>query len=148
VIEALVAMARGDVSRLIEVIKVAERTGLIPEKIGVIIEFIHGLINPDVAFIDVFIELIKELANVPEELAEGIGSIVDENFHSRLVRRKFKEGNPEYPSPIVAFDKGIDAICQQFGIPESLLIQMLITMARNAPGTFQRLLPMIVEYVN
>ncbi len=51
-------MARGDVSRLIEFIKLGEKTGLIPAKISVIINFIHGLITPNVKFTDVFFELI------------------------------------------------------------------------------------------
>ena len=57
-------------------------------------------------------------------------------------------GDPNYPSSIVAFDKGIDALVKKFGIQESLLIQMLIVLARRAPGTFQRLLPLIVEFLN
>lgn len=46
VIEALVGMARGDVTHIIDVIKQGEKMGLIPEKVGVLIDFLNGLINP------------------------------------------------------------------------------------------------------
>jgi len=59
-----------------------------------------------------------------------------------------KMGDPKYPSSIMSFDKGIDALVKRFGIEESLIIQMLIVLARRAPGTFQRILPLIVEFLN
>ena len=148
VIEALVGMARGDVTHIIDVIKQGEKMGLIPEKVGVLIDFLNGLINPQVSFIDSFIDLIITLLGVPEDIAQGIGSMCDENYHSRLVRRMHKMGDPKYPSSIMSFDKGIDALVKRFGIEESLIIQMLIVLARRAPGTFQRILPLIVEFLN
>ena len=148
VIEALVGMARGDVLRIIDVIKEGEKMNLIPEKVGVLIDFLHGLINPQVSFIDSFIELMITLLGVPQDIAQGIGSMCDENYHNRLVRRMHKAGDPNYPSSIMSYDRGIDALIKKFGIQESLLIQMLIVLARRAQGTFQRLLPLIVEFLN
>jgi len=126
VIEALVCMARGDETRLLNVLKKPDSANNLPPAVTTVMEFIRQYTSEDPVYIQTLIELLTEFMQVepkdmqlePKEKEElqhkakdffkGIGSLVSENYHylsvikQVLTDEEHEKENPEEEDPQVA----------------------------------------------
>ena len=59
VIEALVGMARGDIMRLMDIAREAERLGTLPQGVCNLFDFLKGLITKDEKYIEALLGMLQ-----------------------------------------------------------------------------------------
>ena len=72
--------------------------------------------------------------------------MVSQNFHSQRVMRRYADKLTD--KPFIHFDESIDEFLKNLGLPDSLIVQVVMLLTRKQFGSVQRLLPKLVEYLN
>ena len=134
IVEALVAMSRGSVDKILN--WVVSSAG-VPKTIADLLYLIKGLVNGgEEDATEVFVKMMSKFMQVPPEIAKGIGALCNEGFGSK------QQNNFD------GLDVCIDSLCEALHIPEKFPVHIVIQQARGAQGNMQRLLESIVEFLN
>lgn len=133
IVEALVAMSRGSVERLLDLIV---KSAAFPDNsITDMLFLIKGLTSNEIPT-ETFVTLLTRFVGLPEEIARGFGALCDESYAL------------QFGEDFSGYDNNIDAICDILRIPESMPVHMMVHMARSTQENMQRLLGQVIEYLN
>lgn len=133
IVEALVAMSRGSVDRLLELIV---RSSAFPDNsITDMLSLIKGLTSYEIPT-DIFVTLLTRFVGLPEEISRGFGALCDETYAV------------QFSEDFSGYDNNIDAVCEIMNFPESMPIHMMVHMSRSTQENMQRLLGQVIEYLN
>ena len=95
IIESLVAMTRGEVDRIVMQCTKAEKLGNLPENVCKLFDFLKMFIANDDHFISDLVDLMVKYCGMTKKFSRGLGCLVSEKYHSRLIHDRFKAGKEE-----------------------------------------------------